>query len=154
MRRVNLYLLFGGLSLICFIIIANGSDIAALILVGKKSLGVASSESFYYTMVQPVGTAWLLLPFLALGCISAEVGKRTNVITSYSIFFISLVVLGWLYFSGYWGAQQALTERRWTAAALSIGTLPFRSIPIVFLAAIVAWGIVRWNSCHKTKFNI
>jgi hypothetical protein len=48
-----------------------------------------------------------------------------------------MLTLLYFYFQGHQGAQLALLDEKWTAAALSIGLLPFFiGVPVVF----AAWG--------------
>jgi hypothetical protein len=43
-----------------------------------------------------------------------------------------MITLFYFYFEGYQGSQYAMLERKWTAAALAIGLLPFFiGIPVV-----------------------
>jgi hypothetical protein len=129
-------LLFGGLSILCFLVTTTGFDIAARVFVASQSFRAAARESVYYATVQPFGTMLLAAPYLAVGILSTGVVKRTGLIKASLFFVVVVAVLGALYFFGYWGAQQALVKRAWTAAALSVGLLPFMSIPIIIIAVI------------------
>lgn len=89
----------------------------------------------------------LAAPFIGAGVLAAELTKAANLLKGVVCFFVVVTVLGWLYFYGYWSAQHALLERKWTAAALSVGMLPFMSIPVLLVAAI-AVGILVWKHEH------
>jgi hypothetical protein len=144
MRRARLYLLFGGVGAACFVMFTVGFDVIARLTIAGEPVSKALSESLYYKGVQPVGTLMLLAPFVAMAGLSAEVAKTSNVAVA-SIFFAVLAgVLGWLYFWGYWDAQIAMGQRKWTAAALSVGLVPFFSIPLLIVAAIAA-GLIAWR---------
>jgi hypothetical protein len=144
MPRRRLYLMFGGLSAVCFIVYTLGFEIAARMAVAGESLSLAVSGSGHYMAAQPIGTLMLLAPFVAMAVLSAEVARASNR-ASAAVFFSALAAaLGWLYFSGHWDAQLALAQRKWTAAALSVGLLPFLSVPVLFIAAIAA-GLIAWR---------
>lgn len=140
--------------MLCFLVSTNGFDILARLLVAHESFGAAVSESVYYAIVQPIGTVMLAAPFLVAGLLSAAVARRADLVQARLFFVVVVALLGWIYFFGYWGAQQALLEKKWTAASLSIGLLPFISIPVILIAAIavmvIAW---RHNRAVKKKMG-
>jgi hypothetical protein len=50
-----------------------------------------------------------------------------------------MLALLYFYFRGHQDAQRALLEEHWTAAALSVGLLPFFiGIPVVLIVALAA----------------
>ena len=112
--------------------------------VSGESIRFAASDSAYYMAVQPIGTLMLLGPFVAMAGLSAEVAKTSGRVGAAVFFCVLAAVLGWMYFSGYWGAQIALGQKKWTAAALSVGLLPFMSVPVLLVAAI-ATGLIAWR---------
>ena len=60
---------------------------------------------------------------------------------------VGLVALTAFYFNGFVGAEHALRARKWTAAALSVGLLPFMSIFLmvaVWVAVIIVRALLRW----------
>jgi hypothetical protein len=130
---------------LCFLVSTNGFDILARLLVAHQPFGAALRESGYYTIVQPIGTAMLAAPFLVAGLLSAAVARRANLAQASLFFVVVVAILGWIYFLGHWGAQQALLQKKWTAASLSIGLLPFISIPVILVAAIVVVVIAWWH---------
>jgi hypothetical protein len=137
-------LTFWAVTGLSFLIATNGFDIAARAIVGHEPLASATGQSLYYAAIQPVGTLLLLAPFTAIGWLSIRVDRSINGVVAAAFFLGFIAVLGWLYFRGYWAAQHALLQERWTAAALSVGLLGFRSIPIVLGAALLA-GILTWR---------
>jgi hypothetical protein len=65
------------------------------------------------------------------------------------MFALSLFTLSYFYFGGFHAAEQAMVDERWTAAALSIGLLPFFvGVPFV-LALMGAAFIVRKLDRHN-----
>jgi hypothetical protein len=144
MRRGRLYSAFGASSLLCFVVFTLGFDVIARVAVAGQSLPVAAPESMHYMVAQPIGTLMLLAPFIAMAVLSAEVARSSNRVSASVFFCVWAAALGWLYFSGHWDAQIALGQHKWTAAALSVGLLPFMSVPVLLLAAIAA-GVIAWK---------
>lgn len=144
MRRARLHIGFSSAAFVCFLIATIGFDVAARMNVSGEPLQTALSESLYYKAVQPVGTLMLLAPFIAAGGLSAEVSKAASIVVGAVFFAALLAVLGWLYFDGYWGAQIAMEQQKWTAAALSVGRVPFLSIPVLLIAGMVL-GVIEWR---------
>lgn len=136
------YLLF---ALAAGIAATAGSDILARMWIGGVPLAAAGIEHLRYAVSGWVGTIFLLAPFLAVGWVSAAFHKRGSTRVAGGICAIGLLPLSYFYFQGYQAAQYALADERWTAAALSIGFLPFAiGIPVtllVGLAALIALGL-------------
>jgi hypothetical protein len=81
----------------------------------------APALSDYLHEALSIGTLVLLAPNVALSCAYAF-GRARSV---FAIFVVAVATLSYFYFQGHFGAQQALLEGHWTAAALAIGLLPF-----------------------------
>jgi hypothetical protein len=115
--------------------------------IGGMPLAAAGGEHLRYAVSGWVGTIFLLAPFFAVGWVSAAFHKRGRSRSAAVICAIGLLPLSYFYFQGYQAAQYSLTEEQWTAAALSIGLLPFAiGIPVtllVGLAALIALGLER-----------
>jgi len=112
------------------------SEVLARLWVGGSSLGHAVSETLYYLTVQPVGTLMLIAPFFLLAWMAASLARKRTFERGLLLFGIAALALTVLYVFGHVGAEQALKHRKWTAAALSVGLLPFQSIPVLVLALI------------------
>ena len=143
MTRARLHLVFTAAALAAFLMATVGFDFAARAIVGKESFGLAASNSARW-LVEPLWTLLLLLPFLAAAILGAELSKAANLRIGLGFFGVLLGVLGLLYFSGFWGAQTALVERKWTASTLSVGLTPFYSIPVIVVACIAA-ALIAWR---------
>jgi biotin transporter BioY len=88
--------------------------------------------------VQFVGTIVLLAPFVAVALVCAFAEKHARTRSVLVIFALATLTLLYFYFQGYQAAERAMLQKMWTAAALSIGLLPFFiGVPVV-LAAIGA----------------
>jgi hypothetical protein len=135
---------FGIAAALSFFVATNGFDVLARMSVSQEPFAKATSESFYYAAIQPVGTLLLLAPFIAIAWISIRVERKASAVSAWLLFVVSVSALGWFYFEGYQGAQQAMLQERWTAAALSVGMLPFTSAPVPLLAALVG-GLIVWK---------
>jgi hypothetical protein len=143
-------LLFGILSMLCFFVSTNGFDTLARVLVAHQPFGAALNESGYYAIIQPIGTLMLAAPFLVAGLLSVAVLRRADLVKASLFFVVVVAILDWFYFLGYWNAQHAILERKWTAASLSIGLLPFISIPVIIIAAIAVM-VIAWNHKRSVK---
>jgi hypothetical protein len=134
--RKRPYSTFLALAVGAFAIADIGFEILARLWIGRNTLGEATSETLYYLATQPIGTAMLLAPFLLLGWIAASLAKKRTFERGLLLFGTGVVALGALYFVGHIGAEQAMQNGKWTAAALSVGLLPFQSIPVLLVALV------------------
>lgn len=135
------FIAFLVLSVLAFVAATLGSDTIAGTKLGGLSFIDAVSQHVYFAVRQADGTAMLFAPFLLLGGMAALLARRRGFSRGLVLFGIGVLLLGWLYFTGFRNAQIYLNTEAWTAGALSIGLLPFKSIPILILCA-VAWGVM------------
>jgi hypothetical protein len=147
--RARPYLFFFGLSVLLFIGATFGSDVVARTSVGGQSFQKAVTEHAYYAFIQPVGTAMLLMPFLLLGWLAASTVKRKGFDAGLGVFLLGVLLLGFMYFSGYQDSQGFMKERKWTAATLSVGLLPFKSVPLLLICLGFRWLVIRKKSEAK-----
>lgn len=134
--RFRIYLL---ISLAAFLVAVTGSDIYAHISIGGLSSAQAIQAHLDWVGMTLVGLVILLMPFVGVAFVSAAANGRLRTRSAVTIFGISLLALLYFYFDGFQAAQQAMLDRKWTAAALSVGLLPFLiGIPTVVLAAAAA----------------
>jgi hypothetical protein len=142
--RPTLYLMS---SLVAFLLGTVASDLVARTSIAGEALGQALSEHWHYAAAEPVGSLILLAPFLGVGLVSATVEKWARTRSAILLFTLGTAPLLYSYFTGYQAAQHALLDEKWTAAALSVGLLPFIvGIPVLFvlaLAGVLAVGIHR-----------
>lgn len=127
------YILFAILTLGVFIVSHIGFRILAHAWIGRSSVGEAVREALDSSITQPVATLFLVAPFVLLGWMAASLARERTLKRGLTLFTFGAMVLGLLYFSGHIGAEKAMRQQQWTAAALSVGLLPFQSIPIVIL---------------------
>lgn len=131
------YLLFFYLTVGAFVVAHIGFEIFARLWVERNTTWEAVSETLYYSAIQPVGTVMLLAPFVLLGWMAGSLAWKQTFKGGTVLFVAGAVVLGLIYFGGHIGAEQAMQNRKWTAAALSIGLLPFQSIPVLFVILVI-----------------
>jgi hypothetical protein len=136
---------FCGLSLVYGGFVIFIADVFARLSVAHESIGHAFQESLHYKIVQPIGSAMLLLPFVVIGAIAAKSTKSS----SSCLLVCGHLAATILYFNGYLDSQHALQKHAWTAAALSEGLLPFLSVPVVGLGLLV--GTVVSNYMNKRR---
>jgi hypothetical protein len=131
------------LAAVAFLVATTGSDVFARVTIGGETLTKAFSEHFYWAAVQFIGTLMLLAPFGFLAVIASWVQERTNTWKALAVFGVPTLYLIYSYFDGYQASQAAMLDKRWTAATLSIGFLPFAAAPVVLFAWLVALILVR-----------
>jgi hypothetical protein len=138
--RILLYLI---LAVMAFFLATTGSDLFAQMTLDHKSLADALSEHFYWARVELVGTLMLFVPFVLLAAIASCVEKRRSRLAGSAIFGISVLFLIYCYFEGYQASKAAELAHHWTAAALSIGFLPFMALGVVLLTCVVGFLVVE-----------
>jgi hypothetical protein len=132
---------FGGAA-VAFALSYPLADIASRMVVARRSFNDAVGEHLRMAAIQPFGTLMLAIPFAALGWLSYRQGRRNAMKRGVALLFVPSVVLAYFYYSGFYGSQQALLEKHWTAAALSVGVLPFFvGIPTVLSAVVVFFAV-------------
>jgi len=135
------------LALVAFVAATTGADLFARTSIGGETIANALNDHLYYALVQWLGTLFLLMPFVAVAFICAAVETRARTRSAVAIFGVGMLTLLYFYFVGHQDAQHALLAQRWTAAALSIGLLPFFvGVPVVaaaVVAGVIAAGIDR-----------
>jgi hypothetical protein len=135
-RSKYLYI-FGIFGVVTGLLASVGLNIWAKVAVAGADVGTAASRATEH----PIGIAILALPFVGAGVLASEVAVRTS--TGKAITFLALLsgVLLWLYYRGHINAEHALAQQKWTAASLEIGLLPFMSVPVLIVAALLAGGL-------------
>ncbi len=148
--RQRPYLSFMGLGVALFVAATLGSDVVARTTVGGEGAWQAASQHMYYALIQPIGTAMLLAPFLLLGWMGASAARRKGFDAGLAVFLLGMLLLGFMYFSGYQDSQALMKERKWTAATLSVGLLPFKSILPLLVCLALRWFVVRKRNAAET----
>lgn len=135
LMKASAYLLFAFAG---SIIATVGFDIVARMTIAGASFEQASAEHLAGATSEWLGTAMLIAPFLAVGCISAVLHRRGRLRSALLIFILGTAPLLYFYFDGHHASQQALMDGHWTASALSVGLLPFLiGAPVAFIASMV-----------------
>lgn len=137
------YLSFLSLAVMVFVVATVGSDVVARIATSGESVAHALAEHIHYAFAQPAGLVFLAAPFLMLAWISASLVSRKGLKWGLGVFLLGALLLGVLYFTAYQDSQVYIQRRMWTAAALSVGLLPFKSLPVVLLCLGCRWYLGR-----------
>jgi hypothetical protein len=143
------YRLFLGLAVPVYLVATLGSATYARIHTGGVSFAKASAEVISFAIAQPISALVLLVPFLLIGWMSASLVKRHGAGRALVMFVSGSFLLVLCYVDTYISSQQYLQHRAWTAAALSVGFLPFKAVPIILLCLVVRWVVTR--SSHAAK---
>ena len=123
------------IAFIAFVAAVTGSDLVARMTISQLSLSEAVSEHLEWASLTVVGLVFLLAPFLFVALICAKAHRKALARSAVSIFGASLLALMYCYFGAFQAAEQSMIDERWTAAALSIGLLPFYvGLPVILLA--------------------
>jgi hypothetical protein len=120
-----------------------GFDIFARISIRSEKLITALGESLYFNGIQIVGTLMLIAPFLVLGGMAVVASKNGGLRRGWCFFICGVLPLMGLYLRGILAANHFLEQEKWTASSLSIGLLPFKSIPILFIGLGIGWAVSR-----------
>ena len=110
----------------------------------------AVKETLYYLTVQPIGTLMLFAPYFILGVVSAKAAKKHNLRKGWFLFVCGLISLSYIYYNGYIASSYYMELKKWTAASLSVGMLPFRSIYILPIGLLIGWGLYEVSKKNKT----
>jgi len=130
------YLLIATVVFICAV---TGSDLVARMTITGDSFGAALFAHLHWASLTVFGIAFLFAPFAGIALICSVANRRVKTRSAATLFFVGMAVLAYFYFGGFQASQHAMLAKKWTAAALSIGLLPFFvGIPLLGIAAIVA----------------
>ena len=141
--RDHPYAAFFGFAALLFLAATLGSDVVARTTIAREGLRQAIAGHAHYAVAQPTGTALLLAPFLLLGWMSASLGRRKGFDKGLGVFLLGTLLPGFMYFSGYQDAQGYLKRHMWTAAALAVGLLPLKSLPLLLICLGGRWLLGR-----------
>ena len=126
-----------------FIAVVAGSDLFARITIAGEAIDNAVTEHLHWASLTIIGNIALFVPFGGTALICGATNKRAKTRSAAALFFIAMAVLAYFYFGGFQAAQHAFLDERWTAAALSIGLLPFFvGLPLLVVVATAATVIV------------
>lgn len=139
----NPYKFYATVAVGTFLAIDAASDIFSRILIAEESLGLAAKEHIYYALVQPIGTAFLFLPYLCLGWICASLARVKYAKASIVMFCIGATILGLLSVLGYRESKFLMQEEYWTASIFAVAFLPFKAIPLLIALLFARFFVAR-----------
>lgn len=124
------------IALVVFVVAMTGSDIAARMTIGGDSFRQAVDGHLEWASVTVPGILFLSVPFVVIALVCAAANKQARTRSVVVIFGVGMLGLLYFYYNGFQSAEQSLLDKRWTAAALSVGLLPFFvGIPAILAAA-------------------
>jgi hypothetical protein len=123
------------ISLVAMLVLTFGAD-AVVRWQGGLTLGAAIALALTESPVSLIALLLFLLPVAAAHMFAAHLSHLRSL--AHGAVLLGAVYLGSLVLSvsGYSGYYSALTSKRWTAASLSIGTLPLQQLALVLLISI------------------
>jgi hypothetical protein len=124
---------FFALAVVLFLAVDLAADVVARVSVRGQAPDVAAREHLRLVGLQIVGTAILALPFIGLPVMHNRGGVAGVV------FLVGgALLLGVAYGLGYQQVAHAMSERHWTAAALSQAFILVMCLPALLVAFVVA----------------
>lgn len=118
------------------------ADIASRMIVARSNFVDAIGDHLEMALVPPFGTLLLAGPFFVIGWLSYRLACRNALKRGIALLVAASIVLGYFYFWGLYGSQEALLQSKWTAAALSVGLLPFFvGIPTIAGAVLIYFAV-------------
>lgn len=129
------------LAVVAFVITVTGSDMVAKMVLSDLSIREAFDQHLEWASLTILGILFLFAPYAAAALICAKVNERSRTETAATLFALSLLVLSYFYFGGFHAAEKAMIDKRWTAAALSIGLLPF-FVGVPFVLALLGAALI------------
>jgi hypothetical protein len=145
MKKIQLTILLCSFCALFGLLSILGADYLSQVAVAHHSSDDALRECLS-NFQNVISTVFLLTPFLVVG-FGTAILEMKNRIAAWCFSISSLLLLAALYCYGYFGSQHALLEKAWTAASLSIGLLPFFSVPVI----AAYFGIVFAISIHLNQ---
>ena len=131
------------LAFLVFLFSTTFADVFARINIGGEAFGAALSESLYWSAVQWIGTAMLFAPFVVVAMLAASVARKARLVFGVLFLALFLAILFSMFFAGHQASQAYMIEKMWTAATLSVGLLPFRSVPLIAIGFLLRWLIIQ-----------
>lgn len=149
LMSVKAYLL---IAIAIFLVAVTGSDLIARMTIAGDTLGVAVGGYLHWASLTLVGIIFLFVPFPVVALICGVANKRAKTRSAVALFVLAMAALTYFYFGGFQASQQAMLDEKWTAAALSIGLLPFFiGLPISGVAAIIAVVLSRLDRRRQVE---
>jgi hypothetical protein len=144
--RERPYSSFIVLGLVLAVVVSLLSDVASRVSIAGESLGYAIEQHTHYAAAFPISTLVEAVPFLLLGLLAAAFSRRKGFQRSLVMFIAGAFVLAVLYFGAYQDSQRFMLRHMWTAAALSVGFLTFKSVPVLLVCLVAGLLLPRQRS--------
>jgi heme/copper-type cytochrome/quinol oxidase subunit 2 len=129
---------FFALAVVLFLAVDLAADVVARVSVRGQAPDVAAREHLRLVGLQIVGTAILALPFIGLAFIGLPVMHNRGGVAGVVFLVGGALLLGVAYGLGYQQVAHAMSERHWTAAALSQAFILVMCLPALLVAFVVA----------------
>jgi hypothetical protein len=129
---------FFALAVVLFLAVDLAADVVARVSVRGQAPDVAAREHLRLVGLQIVGTAILALPFIGLAFIGLPVMRNRGGVAGVVFLVGGALLLGVAYGLGYQQVAHAMSERHWTAAALSQAFILVMCLPALLVAFVVA----------------
>lgn len=129
---------FFALAIVLFLAVDFAADVVARVSIRSQAPDVAIREHLQLVRLQLVGTAILALPFVGLALIGLPVMRNRGGVAGVVFLVGGALLLGVAYGVGYQQVAHAMSERHWTAAALSQAFIVVMCLPMLLVAFVIA----------------
>lgn len=133
------FLLWGAVLVV--IAIMAGSFLANVMALGRTvpiALGQAVNALF-----NGIAIFVLYVPVALIGLISAAIVKRRSIELALVAFVVGVAPLTYMYAAAHWDAAIAMSQSKWTAAALSIGLFSFLGLIWAATVGFLVWLLLK-----------
>lgn len=134
--RSHPYTVFLSLAFCAFIAAYYGCEILADICAGLPGIGESIYGQLPFSVSQIIANLILLCPFMLHACLAASLGKK-NWDYAKMFFAAGCTILMGLFLMAHFDAANAMVQKRWTAAALSMGFLSLECVPVLIVLGLV-----------------
>jgi hypothetical protein len=141
-ERATRYMAFFGVAAVMYVLIDGGLDVLARVRVGEQSLSKALTDTSRYLFLQPLGLLLSFTPFAAVAWVCCSLAG-ISWSRAIGLFAVCMAVFAYMYYVGHSDSQMYMQQRKWTAASLAVGLIPFKSIPIVLIALGLRFALAR-----------
>ena len=130
------YTVFLSLAFCAFIAAHYGFEILADICAGLPGIGESVYSLLPFSAAQVFFNLILLCPFMLHACLAASLGKK-NWGHAKLFFAAGCMILMGLFLMAHFDSANAMIQKRWTAAALSMGFLSLECLPVLIVLGLI-----------------
>ena len=135
-NQLSRRLLFLAVAISGYILTDWGFHILAKVQVANQAFDAALQDTVQGALENPIGILVSVAPYVAIALICASLA-RIDRNWAVGLLVSCLFLFGVMYYSGHMQSQEYMLGRKWTAASLAVGLVPFKSLLIVIAAFVL-----------------